>query len=133
MIFFPEFMNFRCLLQPFKYLLATRLVDCGRSHIALQYLESITLDLMKDVGEYELDFMEHVAELAERIKYSDSKPLVNDSTDKQWLTDLKRVVNEVIMCLNSVRKGIKRLIGCGCVRAHSHWFQREMCTSCCEY
>lgn len=81
--------------QPYKYLLALRLIDYGKNSIALQYLESIAIDLLKSQSDQNLDLAHNVLELSERIKYSDSKPLVADSVDKPWLSSLRELVNGV--------------------------------------
>lgn len=87
--------NFFCL-QPYKYLLATRLIDYGKNTIALQYLESIATDLLKNENNRDMNLMQNVLELAERIKYSDSKSyFVDSSVDNSWLTSLHQLVNEV--------------------------------------
>lgn len=70
--------------------------------MALQYLESIALDLMKNPCAELHDLMYNVLELSERIKFSDSKPLVSDSGDKEWLTKLRELVDNVGDFVNSV-------------------------------
>lgn len=54
--------------QPFKYLLATRLIDYGMHLKALMYLEQIAGNIQKDVSKYEHGFIEKVRQFGRLIK-----------------------------------------------------------------
>lgn len=57
--------------QPYKYLLATRMLDVGLNLKALMYLEQIARHIHRQVDRYEVPFVERVYTLADQLKYFD--------------------------------------------------------------
>ncbi|XP_049310381.1 uncharacterized protein LOC105232085 isoform X1 [Bactrocera dorsalis] len=88
--------------QPYKYLLATRLLDYGYNLRSLMYFEQIALHIQRDPSKYEASFINKIYEFADRLKYYD--PVLERSMDDQqhptdgqlpnfeeqkWLQDLR--------------------------------------------
>ncbi|XP_067636222.1 uncharacterized protein [Eurosta solidaginis] len=67
--------------QPYKYLLATRLLDYGYHLRSLMYFEQIALHIQRDPSKYELSFINKIYEFADRLKYYD--PVLERSLDEQ--------------------------------------------------
>ncbi|XP_054086639.1 uncharacterized protein LOC105219596 isoform X2 [Zeugodacus cucurbitae] len=67
--------------QPYKYLLATRLLDYGYNLRSLMYFEQIALHIQRDPSKYEPSFINKIYEFAERLKYYD--PVLERSMDEQ--------------------------------------------------
>lgn len=86
-------------MQPYKYLLAIRLIDWGRPNVALQYLEQVAIEIIKDPNTYGHQLATHTLELSEKIKYSDiSLSLGGDvCDDPDWLVDLRRLVDDAMV------------------------------------
>ncbi|XP_065201044.1 protein transport protein Sec16A isoform X2 [Planococcus citri] len=82
-------------LLPYKLLLAVRLISHRNFSVALQYLESMALDIIENPNDYDQSQINDVVELSEKVKYSDGKFLnASDLCDeKQWLIDLRRIAN----------------------------------------
>lgn len=71
-------------------------MDYGKVSVALQYLESIAMDLIQRVNDQDQELIYNVIELSERLKYSDAKPLEGDlCSDKPWLINLRQLANNV--------------------------------------
>lgn len=82
--------------QPYKLLLACRLLDYGFHLKALMYLEQIYVHIHKNSSRYEISFIERVYELADKLKFYDpvmEKTFVdtneNQFEDQEWLKNLK--------------------------------------------
>ena len=59
---FPRSLKFfSTLLQPYKYLLATRMLDYGYHLRSLMYMEQVSLHIEKDVSKYEATFINRVS------------------------------------------------------------------------
>ncbi|XP_037934750.1 uncharacterized protein LOC119669065 isoform X2 [Teleopsis dalmanni] len=71
--------------QPYKYLLATRMLDYGFHLKSLMYMEQISLHIQRDPSKYEPTFINKVYELADRLKYYD--PVLDKTIDEQQNTD----------------------------------------------
>ncbi|KAL9882170.1 endoplasmic reticulum export factor secretory 16 isoform 1-T2 [Glossina fuscipes fuscipes] len=74
--------------QPYKFLLATRLLDYGYHLRSLMYLEQIALHISRDPTKYENSFIKKVYELADRLKFHDpvlEKPLDDHNAHQQML------------------------------------------------
>uniref|UniRef100_A0A1B0CTM0 Protein transport protein sec16 n=1 Tax=Lutzomyia longipalpis TaxID=7200 RepID=A0A1B0CTM0_LUTLO len=72
--------------QPFKYILASRMLDYGLQLKALLYMEQISKHIQQDPSKYEADFIERVFVMADRLKYYDpmhEKLLDDTSPDAQ--------------------------------------------------
>ncbi|KAM7348709.1 endoplasmic reticulum export factor secretory 16 isoform 2-T4 [Cochliomyia hominivorax] len=69
--------------QPYKFLLATRLLDYGFHLKSLMYLEQIAVHIARDPSKYESSFINKVYELADRLKYYD--PVLEKTIDDQQL------------------------------------------------
>nr|XP_036232875.1 uncharacterized protein LOC106615086 isoform X5 [Bactrocera oleae]XP_036232876.1 uncharacterized protein LOC106615086 isoform X5 [Bactrocera oleae] len=67
--------------QPYKYLLATRLLDYGYNLRCLMYFEQIALHIQRDPNKYEPSFINKIYEFADRLKYYD--PVLERSLDDQ--------------------------------------------------
>ncbi|XP_053951524.1 uncharacterized protein LOC128858940 isoform X2 [Anastrepha ludens] len=67
--------------QPYKYLLATRLLDYGYHLRSLMYFEQIALHIQRDSSKYEPSFINKIYEFADRLKYYD--PVLERSVDDQ--------------------------------------------------
>ncbi|XP_050328868.1 uncharacterized protein LOC126758587 isoform X1 [Bactrocera neohumeralis] len=67
--------------QPYKYLLATRLLDYGYNLRSLMYFEQIALHIQRDPSKYEPSFINKIYEFADRLKYYD--PVLERSMDDQ--------------------------------------------------
>ncbi|XP_058978447.1 uncharacterized protein LOC101895985 isoform X2 [Musca domestica] len=67
--------------QPYKFLLATRLLDYGFHLKSLMYLEQIAVHIARDPSKYEGSFINKVYELADRLKYYD--PVLEKTIDDQ--------------------------------------------------
>ncbi|XP_073828676.1 endoplasmic reticulum export factor secretory 16 isoform X2 [Musca autumnalis] len=67
--------------QPYKFLLATRLLDYGFHLKSLMYLEQIAVHITRDPSKYEGSFINKVYELADRLKYYD--PVLEKTIDDQ--------------------------------------------------
>ncbi|XP_059619844.1 protein transport protein Sec16A isoform X2 [Phlebotomus argentipes] len=91
--------------QPYKYILACRMIDYGMQLKALLYMEQISRHIQKDPSKYEATFIERVFAMADRLKYYDpmhDKLLDESSTDAQegtqdgqnWLNDLQSVLRQ---------------------------------------
>ncbi|XP_055695020.1 uncharacterized protein LOC129796912 isoform X2 [Lutzomyia longipalpis] len=91
--------------QPFKYILASRMLDYGLQLKALLYMEQISKHIQQDPSKYEADFIERVFVMADRLKYYDpmhEKLLDDTSPDAQegaadgqnWLNDLQSVLRQ---------------------------------------
>lgn len=89
--------------QPYKYLLATRMLDYGLHFKTLMYMEQIGGHIEKDPSKYGVDFMEKVFVLGDRLKYYDPalektlEELTNDGDvsvveDQKWLTSLRGLI-----------------------------------------
>lgn len=57
--------------QPYKYLLATRVLDAGLNLKALLYLEQIAAHVQRQPQRYETAFVQRVFTLADQLKYFD--------------------------------------------------------------
>ncbi|XP_055840570.1 uncharacterized protein LOC129908228 isoform X2 [Episyrphus balteatus] len=66
--------------QPYKLLLATRMLDYGYQLKCLMYMEQISLHIKRDPSKYEALFINQVYELADRLKYYD--PVLEKSMDE---------------------------------------------------
>ncbi|TMW47187.1 hypothetical protein DOY81_007727 [Sarcophaga bullata] len=71
--------------QPYKFLLACRLLDYGFHLKSLMYLEQIALHIARDPTKYENSFINKVYELADRLKYYD--PVLEKTMDDSQLTN----------------------------------------------
>ncbi|GAB0094901.1 hypothetical protein DMENIID0001_102270 [Sergentomyia squamirostris] len=91
--------------QPYKYILASRMLDYGMQLKSLLYMEQISKHIQKDPSKYEEDFIERVFVMADRLKYYDpmhDKSLDDTSPDGQegaaegqnWLQDLQSVLKQ---------------------------------------
>ncbi|XP_055715475.1 protein transport protein Sec16A isoform X4 [Phlebotomus papatasi] len=91
--------------QPYKYILASRMIDYGMQLKALLYMEQISRHIQKDPSKYEEEFIERVFVMADRLKYYDpmhEKSLDDTSPDAQeggvdgqnWLSDLQSVLRQ---------------------------------------
>lgn len=58
-------------LQPYKFLLGTRMLDYGLHLKALTYMEQISNHIQKNPTKYDRTFVENVFVLADRLKYYD--------------------------------------------------------------
>ncbi|XP_018796991.1 PREDICTED: COPII coat assembly protein sec16 isoform X2 [Bactrocera latifrons] len=67
--------------QPYKYLLATRLLDYGYNLRSLMYFEQIALHIQRDPCKYEPSFINKIYDFADRLKYYD--PVLERSMDDQ--------------------------------------------------
>ncbi|KAI8116810.1 Protein transport protein Sec16A [Lucilia cuprina] len=67
--------------QPYKFLLATRLLDYGFHLKSLMYLEQIAVHIARDPSKYESSFINKVYEMADRLKYYD--PVLEKTIDDQ--------------------------------------------------
>lgn len=86
--------------QPYKFLLAYRLLDYGFHLKALMYLEQIYVHIQKDSSKYEPSFIDKVYELADKLKFYDPvmEKTFSDNNevqfeDQEWLKNL-RVLHE---------------------------------------
>lgn len=78
-------------------------MDYGEVGVALQYLESIALDLIRNyydqdqkASDQDQELLYNVIDLSEKLKYSDTKPLDGESSwDKEWLNELRQIANNV--------------------------------------
>lgn len=82
--------------QPYKFLLACRLLDYGFHLKALMYLEQISVHIQKNSSRYEASFIEKVYELADKLKFYD--PVMEKTfagtedgvfEDQEWLKSLR--------------------------------------------
>lgn len=92
--------------QPYKFLLATRMLDAGLNLKALLYLEQIALHIQRQPERFELAFVERVWTLADQLKYFDpayERMMLESSDDaapaeatppvledQPWLQELQR-------------------------------------------
>ncbi|XP_036339242.1 uncharacterized protein LOC118748708 isoform X2 [Rhagoletis pomonella] len=67
--------------QPYKYLLATRLLDYGYHLRSLMYFEQIALHIQRDPSKYEPSFINKIYQFADRLKHYD--PVLERSIDDQ--------------------------------------------------
>ncbi|XP_013104865.2 uncharacterized protein LOC106085249 isoform X2 [Stomoxys calcitrans] len=67
--------------QPYKFILATRLLDYGFHLKSLMYLEQISVHIARDPTKYESSFINKVYEMADRLKYYD--PVLEKTIDDQ--------------------------------------------------
>ncbi|XP_065364026.1 uncharacterized protein Sec16 isoform X2 [Calliphora vicina] len=67
--------------QPYKFLLATRLLDYGFHLKSLMYLEQIAVHIARDPSKYESSFINKVYDMADRLKYYD--PVLEKTIDDQ--------------------------------------------------
>lgn len=96
-------------LQPYKYLLGTRMLDYGLHLKALTYMEQISSHIQKNPAKYDRSFVENVFVLADRLKYYDPalEKNVNDLDDddgqnlantsggaQQWQQDLLNILGQ---------------------------------------
>lgn len=65
--------------QPYKYLLATRMLDYGMQLKTLTYMEQIATHIQRDPSKYEPSFIEKIYTLADRLKYYD--PVLEKTLD----------------------------------------------------
>lgn len=102
-------------LQPYKFLLGTRMLDYGLHLKALMYMEQISNHIQKNPAKYERAFVENVFVLADRLKYFDpalEKNLDNLDDDEglnssnnsagpqQWQQDLLNVLGQTQVSIN---------------------------------
>ncbi|XP_075155918.1 uncharacterized protein LOC142229271 isoform X3 [Haematobia irritans] len=67
--------------QPYKFILATRLLDYGFHLKSLMYLEQISVHIARDPTKYESSFINKIYEMADRLKYYD--PVLEKTIDDQ--------------------------------------------------
>lgn len=100
--------------QPFKYLLATRMLDYGMQLKALMYLEQLAMHIQRMPSKYDAPFIEKIYRLADQLKYFDpvldrlADDLTSDDNlggastmeDQQWLQQLSTTLKQfnVSMC-----------------------------------
>lgn len=95
--------------QPYKYLLATRMLDYGLHLESLMYMEHIANHIQKNPTKYERDFVERVFVLADKLKYYDPALEKNDNlgeddglnspnssgNQQQWQQELLNILGQV--------------------------------------
>lgn len=100
-------------LQPYKFLLGTRMLDYGLHLKALLYMEQISSHIQKNPSKYERSFVERVYVFADKLKYYDpalekniddlgeeeglNSPN-NSSNQQQWQQDLLNVLGQTQVC-----------------------------------
>lgn len=89
-------------LRVYKYLLAVRLVDHGQLTPALSYLETVAEDMMHAPVRHERPLIQHVVDLADKIKINDSSISINSdpTVDPDWLTKLKQHLSQTSVSVN---------------------------------
>ncbi|XP_055380645.1 uncharacterized protein LOC129611490 isoform X2 [Condylostylus longicornis] len=68
----PEF-------QPYKYLLATRMLDYGFQMKTLMYMEQVSLHIQLDPSRYEMSFISKICDFSDRLKFYD--PTIEKTLD----------------------------------------------------
>lgn len=91
-------------MQPYKYLLASRLSDRGLLEKALAYLEKVSQAIIQNRTAIQPSFINRVCTLADKLKYYDALEDAEensalrdgqfDQQDQQWLQELKIVQND---------------------------------------
>lgn len=83
-------------LRVYKYLLAVRLVDHGQLTPALSYLETVAEDMMHTPTHHDRMLVQHVVDLADKIKFNDSSISINSdpTVDPDWLSRLKQYLSQ---------------------------------------
>lgn len=85
------------LLQTFKFLIATRLVDHGLLEKGLQYLERTADGIIRYPSRVQASLVSRVCELSDRLKYCDplqAEDLDSNRADATWLSNLKTILND---------------------------------------
>lgn len=83
----PEF-------QPYKFLLALRMLDCGLAHRSIAYLELVAENILRDPSRYDKGFVRSVYDWSDRLRYCSVESENENSTSESgtWIARLQALV-----------------------------------------